>query len=72
MGRGVLRDFLGCLMSSAGYHLGARLAASGTRRDSPFFAPPTVFDLCGADILWEEWAVESGLGDAVVVTDNIR
>ena len=67
VGRGVLRAFLRSLMSSAGYHFGARLAASGTRRVPPFFAPPTGFSLCWADILWQEWVVESRLGNAVVV-----
>lgn len=51
VGRWVLRAFLGCLMSSAGYHLGARWEASGIVRDPPFFEPPICLDLGAADIL---------------------
>jgi hypothetical protein len=51
VGLGALRAFLGCLISSAGYHLGAFSEAWGTTRLSPFFGPPTCFVARSADIV---------------------
>ena len=43
VGRGVFRDFLGCLISSAGYHFAAFAEGVGMVRDPPFLAPPICF-----------------------------
>ena len=50
MGLGVLRTFLGCLMSSAGYHLGAFCEGWGITREPPFLGPSICFVLGSVDM----------------------